>query len=171
MIGAEIREVLREREGELRLGPVLDIDRFIALLAVEAIVWHHDGYGMEHNNYRLYHDPGTGQMVFIVHGMDELFEKADGSLTPDWKGLVARGVLGTPEGKRRYAETVAKIANETFKAESLVQRVAELAALARPSLEPAATKSFDSAVSTLRDRITKRASFVQQASKALAAEK
>lgn len=154
-----------------RLGPVLDIDRFIALLAVEAMVWHHDGYGMEHNNYRLYHDPATGQMVFIVHGMDELFEKADGSLTPEWKGLVAKGVLGTPEGKRRYAETVAKIAGEVFKAESLVKRVDELSAQVRPSLDPAAVKSFDSAVAALRERITKRTSFVQQASRALMAEK
>ncbi len=154
-----------------RLLPLLDVDRFIAMAAVEAMIWHHDGYTMEHNNYRIYHDPGTGQMVFIVHGLDEIFSKADGSLTPDWKGLVAKSVLGTPEGKRRYAETLSRLAGETFKAEALLKRVDELAGVVRPALDPTATKSFDSAVSALRERITKRVSFVQQASRALAPEK
>jgi spore coat protein H len=154
-----------------RLSAVLDLDRFIALMAVEALVWHHDGYGMEHNNYRVYSDPGTGQMVFIVHGMDELFEKPDGSLTPEWKGLVARNVYALPDGKRRYNEAVVKIANESFKAQSLTQRVDELAALVRPALDAGTAKAFESAVTGLKERITKRVSYVQQASKALAAEK
>jgi spore coat protein CotH len=151
-----------------RLAPLLDLERFVSYAAVEVMVWHHDGYVMEHNNYRLYHDPGTGQMVFIVHGLDELFEKADGTLTPDFKGLAAKSVFATPEGKKRYAETVARLANELFKAESLAKRVDELAAIARPSLEASATKAFDSAVASLRDRLTKRVSYVQQASRALA---
>ena len=150
-----------------KLGPLLDLERFIAYAAVEVMVWHHDGYVMEHNNYRLYHDPGTGQMVFIVHGLDELFEKADGSLTPDFKGLVAKGVLTTPEGKKRYAETMVRLANEVFKAEPLTKRVDELAAIARPSLEATATKAFDSAVASLKERISRRVSYVQQASRAL----
>ncbi len=153
-----------------RLTPVLDLDRFIAFAAVETMVWHHDGYAMEHNNYRIYHDPATGQMVFIVHGMDELFEKADGSLTPDWKGLVAKAVLNSPPGRKKYAETVARIAGDSFKTDPLLRRVDELAAVVRPALDPAATQSFDTAVATLRQRITKRVSFVQQASRALAAE-
>jgi spore coat protein CotH len=150
-----------------RLGPLLDLERFIAYAAVEVMVWHHDGYVMEHNNYRLYHDPGTGQIVFIVHGLDELFEKADGSLTPDFKGLVAKGVLTTPEGKKRYAETMVRVANEVFKAEPLTKRVDELAAIARPSLDASAIKAFDTAVASLKERISRRVSYVQQASRAL----
>jgi spore coat protein H len=150
-----------------RLGPLLDLERFLAYAAVEVMVWHHDGYVMEHNNYRLYHDPGTGQIVFIVHGLDELFEKTDGSLTPDFKGLAAKAILATPEGKKRYSETMARLASEVFKAEPLTKRVDELAAMARPSLDAGAIKAFDSAVATLKERISRRVSYVQQASRAL----
>ena len=150
-----------------KLGPLLDLERFIAYAAVEVMVWHHDGYVMEHNNYRLYHDPGTGQIVFIVHGLDELFEKADGSLTPDFKGLVAKGVLTTPEGKKRYAETMTRLATEVFKTEPLTKRVDELAAIARPSLDASAIKAFDTAVASLKERLSRRVSYVQQASRAL----
>jgi spore coat protein CotH len=151
-----------------KLGPVLDIDRFIAYAAVEVMVWHHDGYVMEHNNYRIYHDPGTGQMVFLVHGLDELFEKADGSLTPDMKGMVAKGVLGTPDGKKRYAETMGRLASEVFQPDPLVKRVDALAALVRPSLDAGAMKSFDAAVASLRERVQRRANYVQQSAKVLA---
>lgn len=154
-----------------RLGPLLDLERFLACAAVEVMVWHHDGYAMEHNNYRLYHDPGTGQMVFIVHGLDELFEKADGSLTPDFKGLAAKAILATPEGKKRYAETLSRLAGEVFKAEPILKRVDELAAIARTSVDASATKAFDTAVASLKERISRRASYVQQASRALGATK
>lgn len=154
-----------------RLVPLLDVDRFIALAAIEAMVWHHDGYAMEHNNYRLYHDPASGQMVFIVHGLDELFEKADATLTPEWKGVVAKGLLSTPEGRQRYATAVGRLATEAFQAEALTKRVDELAAIVRPTIDASTAKGFDSAAAKLRERIQKRAAYIQQAAKAVAATK
>src|SRR2546423_11566998 len=72
-----------------KLAAVLDMDRFISFLAVEALTWHHNGYVMARNNYRLYHDPNTDRMVFIPHSLDMLFSKPSGPLTPEWKGVVA----------------------------------------------------------------------------------
>jgi spore coat protein CotH len=39
-----------------RLEKVLDIDRFTTFMAMEVLTCHWDGYGMNKNNYRLYHD-------------------------------------------------------------------------------------------------------------------
>ena len=64
--------------------------------AAEVLMCHHDGYTMDKNEYRIYHDPASGQLVFLPHGLDRLFAKADEPLIPDWKGLVAKAVLTTP---------------------------------------------------------------------------
>ena len=76
--------------------PVLDLDRFISFVAVEVILWHRKGYPMKQNNYRVYNNPASGQMVFLAHDFDELFGQVDGPIDPVWKGLVAESVLSTP---------------------------------------------------------------------------
>src|SRR5262245_1947287 len=40
-----------------RLSPLLDLDRFVCFAAVEVLAWHRDGYVLDRNNYRIYHDP------------------------------------------------------------------------------------------------------------------
>src|SRR5205085_7461468 len=87
-----------------KLAAVLDLDRFLSLLAGEVLTWHHNGYSMGRNNYRIYHDPAAGQMVFIPHSLDQLFTKPTGPLLPQWKGLLAKAVLDTPEGQQRDRE-------------------------------------------------------------------
>ena len=37
----------------------------------EIFAVHRDGYSMDRNNYRIYNDPGSNQMVFIPHGFDQ----------------------------------------------------------------------------------------------------
>jgi len=149
-----------------RLQPLLDLDRFISFVAVEDLTWHADGYSMRKNNYRLYHDPTTGLMVFIPHGMDQMFGDPSGPLMADWNGLVARAVLQTPEGQRRYRERAAKLLDTVFKADALDARITKLAELLRPTVagpsDPAALKRFDDAVAQLRERVSQRARFLER---------
>ena len=75
-----------------KLSALLDVDRFISFAATEVFAVHHDGYTMDRNNYRIYNDPGTNQMVFIPHGFDQLFGKPDAPILPQWKGIVAKAI-------------------------------------------------------------------------------
>ena len=146
-----------------KLGSVLDLERFISFAAVEVLTWHRDGYSMDKNNYRLYHDPASGQMVFIPHGLDQLFSKPSGALVPEWKGLVAKAVLETPDGQRRFRERIYKLLGTAFKADALHAQITQLAGTIRPGLtKESETKAFDTAVAQLKDRISQRARFLEE---------
>src|SRR4051812_3007766 len=84
-----------------KLGALLDVERFISFAATEVFTWHHGGYTMSQDNYRLYSDPSTNQMIFIPHSYEGLFGKPKGPLFPEWKGVVAKAILETPEGKAK----------------------------------------------------------------------
>src|SRR2546425_591854 len=56
-----------------RLEQVLDVERFISQAAVEDIIVHWDGYAIGGNNYRVFHDVSRDKMVFMPHGLDQLF--------------------------------------------------------------------------------------------------
>lgn len=146
-----------------KLSAVLDIDRFISFAAVEVFTWHHSGYTMGRNNYRVYHDPASNQMVFIPHGLDQIFNKTSGPLMPEWKGLVAKAILETPDGQRRYRERMAKLLTTAFKPDALQARVNEWAAKVHPAIarDAAQSKSFDAAVARWRERIAERVKFIE----------
>ena len=157
-----------------KITPVLDIERFVSFAAVEVLLGHHDGYSMDRNNYRIYHDPASGQMVFIPHGLDQLLGKTDEPLIPDWKGLVAKAVLSTPSGQQQYLAQMSRLLATAFKVDALHARINELAALIRPAIaerDSSAVKSFDDAVIKLRENAAKRAYFIEQQLKAQPASK
>jgi len=89
-----------------KLNQALDVDRFISYAALEVMTWDWDGYVMHRNNYRLYHDLDTGRMVFLPHGMDQMFWETSHPMLPlnRFDGLVARAVLETPPGRKLYRE-------------------------------------------------------------------
>jgi len=96
------------------LERVLDVDRFITFLALQALTDDWDGYGRNRNNYRLYFDPATGRAVFIPHGMDQLFREANGSIQPHWAGLMARRVTEVPELQARYDAQLRELLERQF---------------------------------------------------------
>src|SRR6185503_18875474 len=70
----ELVEACREGDAPKRwsrLEKILDVDKFLSFLAMEAILSHWDGYNFNRNNYRLYFDAGSGKAVFFLHGMDQ----------------------------------------------------------------------------------------------------
>jgi spore coat protein CotH len=148
-----------------QLQQVLDLDGFLSFLALEVITWHTNGYSMSTNKYRLYHDPAADQMVFMPHGIDVAFSKTDGALSPDFKGLVARAVMTTPEGKTRYRERMAKLLATSFKPDHLAVRINDLAGKIRPHVargDSAAGPAFDQAAAQLKERLKQRAAFLDQ---------
>ena len=77
--------VVRDMVGQLASGyqvgafypeieAIWDFDSFLSLWAVENIIGHWDGYTIQIvNNYRIYHDPGTGKWSIIPTGVDQTF--------------------------------------------------------------------------------------------------
>ena len=84
------------------LAPHLDVPEFLKFAAVETMIGHWDGYTMNANNYRLYHDPSRGQFVFLPHGMDQLFFKDNKTIVPSPAGLVGKALLEDANGKDLY---------------------------------------------------------------------
>ena len=130
---AAVREPDPARRWE-RLERVLDMDRFITLLAITTITWNWDGYPMARNNYRIYHDPATDKMVFIPHGLDQMFWQPQGTIFPRMNAMVASAVMRAPEGRQRYLARLAELHTDVFKVDVITNHVNQLATLIGPYL-------------------------------------
>jgi hypothetical protein len=99
-------------------------------MAVETILCHSDTYSMNRNNYRIYHDPTSGKLVFMPHGMDRVLGAHRSPLqldvVPPALGMVARAVLSVPELRARYVERAGVLFTNFFQPGALCQRVHEL---------------------------------------------
>lgn len=148
-----------------RLEKVLDMDRFISYLVLETITWDWDGYPMNRNNYRIYHDIKRDKLVFIPSGMDQMFGNPGGPILPGFQGLVAQAVMNTPEGKKRYLARMAEIHKDVLQGDQWSKRLEELQAYLQPALlavDKGAGQGFPGQVNRLRDLIRQRAKSVEQ---------
>jgi hypothetical protein len=148
-----------------RLTELLDVEEFITFAATEAFLGHWDGYAIGGNNYRLFHDVSRGKMVFIPGGLDQLFVVSSApnySITPVFKGLVARNLFAIPEARQRYMQRIEALATNEFRAAALHDRVDRLAAQAIAGLtdNPAARQQIKPGAEYLKARISSRAQFV-----------
>jgi len=145
------------RRRTTRLDALLDLDRFQSFMALELMQGHFDGYTRAKNNYWLYGDPTSRKMVFLPHGMDQMFVRPQGPVLPEIKGLVARSVLQTSAGLKDFRERcVLLFTNHLLR---LTNRVAELQARLRPAVAELGTNALaqhDRAVSALQRRIAER---------------
>jgi hypothetical protein len=151
----------------VRLGQILDLERFHTFLALEILLAHWDGYAQNRNNYRVFHNLETGRLVFLPHGLDQMFgvwrTRPDSSITPQLRGLVARSLLHTPEGRRAHFLRMTQLLTNVFQAQPLTNRVRELAAKVQPLLSTRAEISrHERAVQGLLDRITRRDQSVRE---------
>jgi spore coat protein H len=147
-----------------RLSALLDVDRFATLLAVEVMLCHWDGYGLNRNNYRVFHDRAAERLVFMPHGLDQLFG-VDGRMAttsqiePPMQGQVARGFVATPAGHRLYLQRIAQLRTNVFLEEKLTSRVRELSQRIRPTLaayDPGLATEHDEHIEDLCQRICQR---------------
>jgi hypothetical protein len=148
-----------------RLEEVLDLDRFITFAALEVLLWHWDGYTMNLNNYRVFHDRATGKVVFMPSGMDQMFRVPDGPIVVSGRGLVSRALLHIPAARQRYLERLAQLRATLFNPAALLARADELAARVQAALD---TESLlvrarhEAAIQSLRERIVQRARSVDE---------
>lgn len=148
-----------------QLNRVLDVERFITFAAVEDYIVHWDGYAIGCNNYRLFHDTAQGKMVFIPHGLDQLFgvsRPVTFSLTPPFKGMVAQALFSVPEARQRYLERIGQLATNELKTDAMHARIDKLAERVRHSLNDhrGLRSEFDDAVNGLKSRMIQRAASV-----------
>jgi hypothetical protein len=117
-----------------RLNEVLDVEKFLTFVALDVMLWDWDGYAMNHNNWRLYHDPSTGKMVFMPHGMDQMLWQPEGGILPPMQGLVAKALLDVPEARRRYLARLQELRTQVFNVSRLTNRVQQIAVEIAPVL-------------------------------------
>ena len=148
-----------------RLEKVLDLDQFMTSFALQIMMWNWDGYVMNINNYRIYHDPDSGRLVILPHGLDQMFWKPDGLIFPRMRGMLARAVVQIPEGRRRYLERMSQLLTNVYKVEAITNRVVQQAARIRTTLlahNPQAAKNHERLVAQLCERIALRARSLEQ---------
>jgi hypothetical protein len=137
------------------------VERFLSFIAMEMMVWHWDGYAMKKNNYRVYHDPESDKLVFFAHGMDQMFWEPEGRIIPaNPDGLVARAILESIAGRRRYRDRAATLLTNVFKVDVLTNRMNQVQARIRPLLAAISqdtARNHDGAINNLRDAIVRRA--------------
>jgi hypothetical protein len=167
--------VAAAREGDpakrfARLERLLDLDRFLSYLSLEVITWDWDGYPLNRNNYRVYHDPRRDKIVFIPSGMDQMFGNPHGPVLPGFQGLIARALVETPQGRARYLAKVAALMQKVYRPEALLKRLDALQAQVRPvlaSIDPGAGRAYPQHVNRLRQAIPQRAKSITEQLKQL----
>ncbi|MFO0808069.1 MAG: CotH kinase family protein [Gemmataceae bacterium] len=92
-----------------KIDKLLEVDRFISMAVMEAITVHWDGYCQKANNYRVYHDPDTGKLTFIAHGMDQMFQDPNAGIGFSGGAIVARSLFETPEAQAKYKARLSEL--------------------------------------------------------------
>jgi spore coat protein H len=146
-----------------RLQETLDMDRFLSFIAMDVMQCDWDGYAMNRNNWRLFHDMGANRMVFFPHGLDQMFgvERTSPNcpILPRMQGKVARALLSIPEGKSLYLERMQQLYTNVWHADAILKRVDQLAVVIRPAIAESSSSTaryHDSEVDTLKERISQR---------------
>lgn len=142
-----------------RLADIVDMERFHTFLALEILGSHWDGYSLHKNNYRLYHDPGQGKFVFIPCGMDQFLLQPESPVFGHCLGIVAHGVLATPQGRLRHLQTSSMLLTNIFtrqRMRSMVRAAQQRVRSALHEIDPALAQKHDRAVDDLLGRIDRR---------------
>jgi len=109
-----------------KLRTNLDVDRYASFLAMESLLGVGDGYDFFRNNYRLYREPKTHLVSFILHGMDEPIKDVNFPIQRSPDSIVGRAFISDPEGRRLYRERAADLYQRAFLKTDWPARVDEL---------------------------------------------
>jgi spore coat protein CotH len=153
-----------------RLEQTLDVNRFITFMAMEVMLCHWDGYCMNQNNYRVFHDLDANKIVFIAHGMDQMFGTgtfrpggdqgtADCPIYPPIRGIVAEAVMSSPVGRRLYIARLGQLYTNLFNVDVLLKRVDELSSVVRSAMtewRPQSARAYQRQVDSLKAHIEER---------------
>ncbi len=148
-----------------KLEKILDMDKFISYLVLESVTWDWDGYPMNRNNYRIYHDKPLDRLVFIPSGMDQMFGNPGGPIMPGFQGFIAQAVVGTPELRKRYYLRMAEVHEEILNLEKVSKRLDELQAVLQPALmsvNEGAGRDYPNQINRLKQLIAQRFKSIEQ---------
>jgi spore coat protein H len=141
-----------------RLEKLLDVDRFFTFMAMETMIAHWDGYTGTRNNYRIYHNPDVGKLVFLPHGMDQLFQRPEYPLVSN-VSMLGGALSGTVEDRVRHLECLAELRQRVLDPDRVVSRLDQISARILPALEeisPQAARDHKTLAADLRQRIFQR---------------
>lgn len=147
-----------------KLDKLLELDKFLSYLALEVIFWDWDGYPMKRNNYRVYHDPKRDKITFLPSGMDQMFGDPGGTILPHFEGVVARAIVETKDGRKRYLDRLEEMLKKVVKADDLVKRLDELEKRVQPALaavDAGAGQNYHHHVGWLRNNIKARVKSIE----------
>ncbi len=117
-----------------RVQTTLDVDRFLSFLAVEIITSHWDGYALNRNNFRIFHDRDNQRMVFLPQGVDQTFQRHNMPTVPSMVGLVANAILEIPAARSRYLARMSHLVTNVFNASAIALQAQEIASKIQPVL-------------------------------------
>ena len=147
-----------------KLDAVLDVDRFLSFMAMEALTAHWDGYCPQVNNYRVYHDPAKDRLVFLPHGTDQLFQQPGFPLLHG-RGMVARAATEAPDDRFAYLDRVSELRQKVFTPERLGKLLDEVSARLAPAMADVsadAARRHKEQTEALRQRLLERVKNVDQ---------
>ena len=139
-----------------RLARTLDVDRFISFMAMEILLGHRDGYCLARNNFRVYQDVDSSRVVFLPHGMDQLFGNPRAVVDPRMNGLAARSLMEIPEGRRAYRKRCALLLTNVFRLEEIEQTIDAALLRLQPALNQNSARALQSEGAALKRRIASR---------------
>jgi hypothetical protein len=127
-----------------KLPEVLDVDKYLSHCVLEMFVAHTDGYALNRNNYRLYHDPQTDRFTMIPHGLDWGFQNSGAPIQPQSTSIITRAVLGTPEGRKAFRERRRQLFTQTYRLDLFSNRVDKAVATLKTAVHDTnEAKQFD----------------------------
>jgi spore coat protein H len=149
-----------------RMRKILDVDQFITFAAVEASMVHWDGYSMGCNNYRVFNDVSRGKLVFMPHGMDQLYGVSNSpamSVTPIFRGMVANALFTIPEARGQYLKRIEDLAAKEMSVAALHTHIDRLAKRLHAALSENRALALDQEVDDMKARMSQRvASLAEQ---------
>ena len=135
-----------------RIGETLDVDRFVTFIVMEALVGHDDGYMINRNNYRVYFDTDAKRFVFMPTGMDQVFAE-ECPFYPNGIGVLAKALVDTPEGKRRYEARFIELFKKVWSVAEMEKTIERVQRQIRLVLGPEETEAHTKAVDNLKAMI------------------
>jgi hypothetical protein len=100
----------------------LDLDQFINVYALDALLSHWDGPMFNTNNYYLYRNPADNRFVFVGHGIDQAFDLSFDPVQPP-KLLLAQRIRAIPELDRQWRDSMNAIMESAWTADVLYPRI------------------------------------------------
>jgi spore coat protein H len=125
------------------VSEVLDVDEFLRYWAIEALTYHWDGYAefgtfgcCSPNNYYLYHEPSLDRILFMPHGIDQLFQDISVNVMnpPSAGASLATRLFGIPETRTRFAQAIRDVLAGPWDANVLLPRLEAALTLIQPSV-------------------------------------